>query len=45
MDVIQNVWSAFVSLIKSFQVADALDVILVSFIIYKGIKLVRESSW
>ena len=43
MDVIQNVWSAFVSLIKSFQVADALDVILVSFIIYKGIKLVRET--
>ncbi|MCI9576859.1 MAG: TIGR00159 family protein [Clostridiales bacterium] len=43
MDFIQNVWSAFVSLIKSFQVADALDVILVSFIIYKGIKLVRET--
>lgn len=43
MDFIQNIWSAFVSLIKSFQVADALDVILVSFIIYKGIKLVRET--
>lgn len=43
MDFIQNIWGSFVSLIKSFQVADALDVILVTFIIYKGIKLVRET--
>ena len=30
-------------LIKSFQVTDALDIILVSFILYNAIKLVRET--
>lgn len=43
MEFIQNIWGSLLSVIKSFQVADALDVILVSFIIYKGIKLVRET--
>ena len=43
MEFILNLWDSFVGLVMSFQVADALDVILVSFIIYKGIKLVRET--
>lgn len=43
MDLIITMWNSFVSLAKSFGVSDALDVILVSFIIYSGIKLVRET--
>ncbi len=43
MDFLTNAWETFVSLIKSFQVTDALDIILVSFIVYNAIKLVRET--
>lgn len=43
MDFITNAWDTFLGLIKSFQVTDALDVILVSFILYNAIKLVRET--
>lgn len=43
MDVVVNIWNSFFSLAKQFRVSDALDVILVSFIIYSGIKLVRET--
>jgi len=43
MDLIITMWNSFISLVKSFGVSDALDVILVSFIIYSGIKLVRET--
>ena len=38
-----NAWDTFLGLIKSFQVTDALDIILVSFILYNAIKLVRET--
>ncbi|QEY34409.1 TIGR00159 family protein [Caproiciproducens galactitolivorans] len=43
MDAVVNIWNSFFSLAKQFRVSDALDVILVSFIIYSGIKLVRET--
>lgn len=43
MDFIITMWNSFISLVKSFGVSDALDVILVTFIIYSGIKLVRET--
>ena len=43
MDFLSNGWNIIIGLIKSFQLADALDVILVSFIIYSAIKLVRET--
>jgi len=43
MNFITNIWDIFLGLIMSFQVTDALDVILVSFIIYNAIKLVRET--
>lgn len=43
MEFINSVWTTFIGVIKSFQVADALDVILVSFIIYKGIQFFRKT--
>ena len=43
MDYIVTIWNSFIGLAKLFRVSDALDVIMVSFIIYSGIKLVRET--
>lgn len=43
MDSIVTVWNLFISLISMFRLTDALDVVLVSFIIYSAIKLVRET--
>ena len=43
MDFITGLWDTFVALIHTFSLSDALDVLLVSFIIYNGIKLIRET--
>ena len=43
MEWLQTVWDVVVGVIMSFRVTDALDIALVSFIIYSGIKLVRET--
>jgi diadenylate cyclase len=43
MDYIINAWKSFISLVELFRFSDALDVILVSFIIFSAIKLVRET--
>ena len=43
MDAIVNFWNTVVSIAKSFTFSDALDVLLVTFIIYSAIKLVRET--
>lgn len=43
MEYITNLFSAFISVMKTFGVADVLDVAVVSFIIYSLIKLVRET--
>lgn len=43
MNFVIEIWNAFLALVKSFTIVDALDVIIVSFIIYNGIKLVRET--
>lgn len=43
MDFINLMWSTFIGVIKSFQVSDALDIILVTFIIYKGIQFIRKT--
>ncbi|WP_101696653.1 diadenylate cyclase CdaA [Clostridium minihomine] len=43
MDFLMNSWGMIIGLIKSFRPADALDVMVVSFVIYNGIKLVRET--
>ncbi|WP_040197728.1 diadenylate cyclase CdaA [Candidatus Soleaferrea massiliensis] len=38
-----DIWSSFVNVLKTFQLIDAVDVICVAFLIYQGIKLVRET--
>jgi diadenylate cyclase len=43
MDAIRLVWNLFLQMIHQFRASDALDIILVSFIIYSGIKLIRET--
>lgn len=42
-DFITNSFNAFISLMKTFGVADVLDIAIVSFLIYSIIKLVRET--
>lgn len=43
MESLQQFWVLFMDLVRQFNFADAVDVLAVSFIIYSGIKLVRES--
>ena len=43
MEVLQQILGLFVDLVRQFTWRDAVDVLAVSFIIYSGIKLVRES--
>jgi diadenylate cyclase len=43
MEYIYNIWSSAISLIKTFTTADFFDVIVVSFLIYEFIKLIRET--
>lgn len=43
MSFIVGLWDTFITLINTFKLSDALDVLLVSFIIYNGIKLIRET--
>ena len=43
MELLVNGWGNIVGLVKSFQLTDGLDVLVISFIIYSGIKLVRET--
>ncbi|HIS78622.1 MAG TPA: TIGR00159 family protein, partial [Candidatus Caccousia stercoris] len=40
---LSNLWSQFVSLVSSFTISSMLDVLLISFIIFSFIKLVRET--
>lgn len=43
MDFIVGIWNAFLSLISTFGFSDGLDVLIVSFLIYGFIKLIRET--
>lgn len=43
MEWLQSAWVIMLELIGSFKITDALDIIVVSFIIYSAIKLVRET--
>lgn len=43
MDFLIVLWNSFVQLIYQFRVSDALDIGLVTFILYNAIKLVRET--
>ena len=36
-------WSTLVGVIKTFTIFDFIDIVLVSYLVYKGIKLVRET--
>ena len=42
-DAVVNVYNAFVSLMMTFRATDVLDIMVVSFIIYNLIKIVRET--
>lgn len=43
MDFITNNFNAFITLMKTFTIADFLDISIMSFIIYNFIKLIRET--
>lgn len=43
MEYVVGVFNAFISIIKTFSIADVLDVTVVAFIIYSVIKLIRET--
>ena len=43
MDYLLVIWNAFGSLMKTFSLTDALDVIVVSFLVYGFIRLIRET--
>jgi diadenylate cyclase len=43
MEVIVAAWNVFLQMLRQFSFFDALDIVLVSFIIYHAIKLVRET--
>ncbi|QAT50459.1 TIGR00159 family protein [Caproiciproducens sp. NJN-50] len=43
MDFVIGLWNIFLQLIHNFRFADALDITLVTFIIYNAVKLVRET--
>lgn len=43
MDFIIVLWNSFLQLIHQFRASDALDIALVTFILYNAIKLVRET--
>lgn len=43
MEFMNSMWSTFIGAIRSFQVADALDVIMVTFLIYKLIQFIRKT--
>lgn len=38
-----TIWTSLVSVVKTFTIADAIDIVLMSYLIYKGIKLVSET--
>lgn len=42
-EAMQNVWMQFVGLIRTFQPTDLIDILMVSYLIYKGIQLVRDT--
>ena len=43
MDGIIAAWNLFLQLVRQFRPSDALDILLVSFIIYNAVKLIRET--
>ena len=43
MPSLSVIWNSMLSVIKTFSIPDFLDILLVSYLVYKGIKLVRET--
>lgn len=43
LDTITNLFDAFISIIKSMTVFDVLDIAILSFLLYKGIQIARET--
>lgn len=43
MDFILNIFSNIISVIKNINYSDIIDIILLSYLLYKGIKLIRET--
>ncbi|MFQ8601102.1 MAG: diadenylate cyclase CdaA [Oscillospiraceae bacterium] len=43
MQSLQNFWYDFTSVIKSADIRDVLDILIVSYFLYKGIRMVRET--
>ena len=42
-EAMQNAWMQFVGLIRTFQPTDLIDILMISYLIYKGIQLVRDT--
>ncbi len=42
-EVIQSIWVQFVGLMRTFQPTDLIDILMVSYLIYKGIQLIRDT--
>jgi diadenylate cyclase len=43
MQLLENFWNALYSVIKGFGIFDLLDIIIISYIVYKAFKIVRET--
>ena len=43
MQYLSLIWNSLVSVIKTFTIADFIDIVLVSYLVYKAIKIVRET--
>lgn len=43
MNILTNIFNTIFGVIKTFEVADFIDIVLVAFLIYKAIKIVRET--
>ena len=43
-EFITNIFNAFLELMRQFRAVDVLDIVVVAFLIYSLIKLVRETS-
>lgn len=43
MEVTNNLFNSFISLLKTFSLADLMDIVIIAFIIYNVIKFIRET--
>lgn len=44
MGIFGATWSQFLGLLRTFQITDLMDILMVSFLIYKGIQILRETK-